>query len=147
MARPRVLLVGGHPLVAEMLTEHLHGRNRYELEPVQYCDDALAVLQGRRFDLVLFLSLYVPWRRWPRWHSPAQRIDLTNAILFLKQIRALHNPPAVILASGSPVAEAENEALAHGAFAFIHKPFDLGELDRLVVLALENRKGSHHGDL
>ena len=147
MARPRVLLVGGHPLVAEMFTEHLHGGNRYELEAVQYCDDALAVLQGRRFDLVLVLSLHVPWRRWPRSPSPARRIDLTNAIVFLKHMRALHNPPPVILISGSPLAEAEKEALAHGAFAFIHKPFDLGELDRLVLLALENRKGCHHGDL
>ena len=147
MARPPVLLVGGHSLVAEMLTEHLHGRDRYEVESVQYCDDALAALQGRRFDLVLVLSLYVTWRRWPGWHSPARRTDLTNAILFLKQMRALHHPPAVILVSGSPVAEAENESLGHGAFAFIHKPFHLGELDRLVVLALENRKGGHHEDL
>src|SRR5262245_52593790 len=59
MARPPVLLVGGHSLVAEMLTEHLHGRDRYEVESVQYCDDALAALQGRRFDLVPVLSLYV----------------------------------------------------------------------------------------
>jgi DNA-binding NtrC family response regulator len=36
----------------------------------------------------------------------------------------------------------EKEALAQGAFAFIRKPFDLEELDRIVVLALENRKGS-----
>jgi CheY-like chemotaxis protein len=137
MTRPRVLLVGGHPLVVEMLTEHLHVGNGYELEAVQYCDDALTVLQGRGFDLVLVLSLHMPW---PRWHSPVQRIDLTNAILFLKHMRTLHNPPPVILVSGSPLAEAEREALGHGAFAFIHKPFDLGELDRLVVLALE--KGS-----
>ena len=70
-----------------------------------------------------------------------------RGIVFLKHMRALHNPPPVILILGSPLAEAEKEALAHGAFAFIHKPFDLDELDRFVVLALENRKGSHHGDL
>jgi CheY-like chemotaxis protein len=136
MPRPRVLLVGGHPLVAEMLTEHFHVGKGYELEAVQDCDDALAVLQGRRVDLVLVLSLHVPWRR---WHSPARRIDLTNAILFLKHMRALHNPPPVIVVSGVPLAEAEKEALAHGAFAYIQKPFDLGELDRFVVLALDNR--------
>ena len=141
MARPRILLVGGRPLVAEMLTEHLRHGDRYELESVQYCDDALAVLQGRQIDLVLVLSLHVLWRRWPRGHSPARRIDLTNAILFLKHMRALHNPPPVILVSGSPLAAAaEEEALAHGAFAFIPKPFELAKLDRFVVLALESRK-------
>jgi hypothetical protein len=73
-----------------MLTEHLHLGNGYELEAVQYCDDALTLLQRQRFDLVLLLSLHEPW---PRWHSPAQRIDLTNAILFLKHVRALQPPP------------------------------------------------------
>jgi CheY-like chemotaxis protein len=141
MARPRILLVGGRPLVAEMVSEHLRHGDRYEFESVQYCDDALGVLQGRRVDLVLVLSLHVLWNRWPRWHSPAKRIDLTNALLFLKHMRALHDPPPVILVSGSPLAEAEEEALAHGAFAFIAKPFDLAEFDRFVVLALESRKG------
>jgi hypothetical protein len=82
MVRPRILLVGGRPLVAELLSEHFRHGDCYELESVRYCDDALAVLQGRRVDLVLVLSLHVLWRRWPRGHSPAPRIDLTNAIVF-----------------------------------------------------------------
>jgi DNA-binding NtrC family response regulator len=47
----------------------------------------------------------------------------------------------VILISGSPFAEAEEEALANGAFAFLSKPVDLAELDRFVVLALGSRTG------
>src|SRR5262245_64591774 len=140
MARPRILLVGGHPLVATMLTEHLHHADRYEIESVQYCDDALALLQRQRFDLVLVLSLHVPWRRWPRGYSAARRI--ANAIRFLKHMRARPDPPPVILVSGSPLAEVEKQVLAHGAFAFTPKPFDLREFDRFVVLALENRAGS-----
>ena len=138
MARPKIILVGGHPLVAAMFTDHLHHGDRHELESVQYCDDALAVLQRQRFDLVLVLSLHVPWRRWPRGYSRARRV--ANAILFLKHMRALHNPPPVILVSGSPLAEVEKQALAYGAFAFIPKPFDLTELDRFVVLALESHR-------
>lgn len=138
---PRILLVGGHPLLVSMFTEHLHHRDRYELESVQYCDDALGVLQGQPFDLVLVLSLHAPWRRWPRSYSPARHIGLTNAILFLKHLRTLHNPPPVILVSGSPLVEAEQEAHANGAFAFVRKPSDLAELDRVVRLALESRKG------
>ena len=126
--------------MAEMLSEHLRHDDRYELQSVQYCDDALALLQDRQIDLVLVLSLHVLWRRWPRGHSPARHIDLTNAILFLKHMRQLHNPPPAILVSGSPLAAAEEEALAHGAFAFIPKPFQLAKLDRFVVMALESRK-------
>ena len=55
-------------------------------------------------------------------------------------MRTVHSPPPVILVSGSPLAEAEAEALANGAFAFIPKPVDLAELDRFVLLALESRK-------
>lgn len=142
MARPRVLLVGGHPLLVAMLTDYFHHEDRYEVDSVAYCDDALALLQRQRCDLVLVLSLHVPWRRWPRSYSPARHIGLTNAILFLKHLRALHNPPPVILISGSPRAEPEQEALAHGAFSFVRKPFDLTELDRLVRLAHESRKGN-----
>jgi hypothetical protein len=93
MARPAILLVGGDPFVVSMLSEHPHHGSRYELESVQYCDGALAVLQARRFDLVLLLSLHVPWRGWPRPHAPTGRIDLTNAILLIKHMRALITPP------------------------------------------------------
>ena len=126
--------------MAAMFSEHLRHGDRCELESVQYCDDALALLQRQWFDLVLVLSLHVPWRRWPKWYSPARRV--ANAILFLKHMRALHNPPPVILVSGSPLVEVEKQALAHGAFAFLRKPFNLVEFDRFLVWALENRKGS-----
>jgi len=56
-------------------------------------------------------------------------------------VRFVIHPP-VILVSGSPLEEVEKQALAHGAFAFIRKPLDLRELDRVLVLALENQKGS-----
>jgi CheY-like chemotaxis protein len=140
MARPRILLAGGNPLVAPMLIEHLQQGDRYDLESVEYCDEALAKIHRGGVDLVLVLSLHVPWRMWPGSHAPAGRIDLTNAILFLKHMRAVRNPPPIILISGSPFAEAEEEALANGAFAFLAKPVNLAELDRYVVLALESRK-------
>ena len=136
MVSPRILLVGGRPLVTEMLNEHLRHVDHYELESVQYCDDALAMLQDRQIDLVLVLSLHVPWRSWPKWPSPARHVDLANAFLFLKQLHALHNSSPVILISGSPRAP----ALAHGAFAFMPKPFNLTELDRVMALALERRR-------
>jgi len=127
--------------MAEMLTDYFHYDDRYEIESVEYCDDALTVLQ-RRFDLVLVLSLHVPWTMRPRSYSATWRIDFANAILFLKHLRALHSPPPAILISGSLLAEAKEEALANGAFAFIPKPVDLAEFDRFVLLAIESRKGN-----
>ena len=140
MATPRILLVGGSSQVAAMFNEHLRRGGRYEVASVAYCDHALAMLQRRQIDVVLILSLRVPWTMWPSSYSSEWRADLTNAILFLKHMRALHSPPPVILVSGSPLAEVKEEAFANGAFAFISKPGDLTELDNCVVLALESRK-------
>jgi DNA-binding NtrC family response regulator len=44
--------------------------------------------------------------------------------------------PPVILISGSLLVEAMEEALANGAFAFLPKPVDLAELDRVVAWLL-----------
>jgi DNA-binding NtrC family response regulator len=128
--------------MAEMLTEYFHHDDRYEIGSLEYCDNALAMLQRRTFDLALVLSLHVPWTMRPSSYSATWRIDFANAILFLKHLRALHSPPPVILISGSLLVEAMEEALANGAFAFLPKPVDLAELDRVVALALESRKGS-----
>ena len=140
-ARPRILLVGGNPPLAAMATEHLHWGGRYEIESAAFCDHALVMLSLRRFDLVLILSLHVPWTIWPRSYSSEWRADLMNAILFLKHMRTLPSPPPVILLSGSPLAAVKEEALTSGAFAFIPKPVSLTELDRFIVLALESPKG------
>ena len=142
MARPRILLVGGNPPMAEMLTDYFHHDDRYEIDSVECCDNALAVLQRRPVDLVLVLSLHVPWTMRPSSFSATWRIDFANAILLLKHLRALRSPPPAILISGSLLAEAQEEALANGAFAFLPKPTDLPELDRVVVLALESRKST-----
>jgi CheY-like chemotaxis protein len=128
--------------MAAMLTDYFHQDDRSEIESVAYCDDALALLECRRFDLVLVLSLHVPWKTRPSSYSATWRIDFANAILLLKHLRARHGSPPVILISGSPLAEAKEEALANGAFAFLPKPADLAELDRFVVMALESRKGA-----
>ena len=128
--------------MAEMLTDYFHHDDCYEIDSVECGDNALAVLQRRPFDLVLVLSLHVPWTMRPSSYSATWRIDFANAILLLKHLRALHSPPPAILISGSLLAEAQEEALANGAFAFLPKPVDLAELDRVVALALESRKGN-----
>jgi DNA-binding NtrC family response regulator len=135
MSRRRVLLVGGD-LVAALLCEYFHvcHSDDYEVESIEYCDDALTTLLRRPFDLVLLLSLRARWRTWPGLCLPARHIGGESAVLFLKQVRALHSQVPVIVASFRQDAGAET--LRNGAFAFILKPFDLAELDSLVALAL-----------
>jgi DNA-binding NtrC family response regulator len=136
MVRRRVLLVGGDPGVVAVSRDYFHHGDDYEVESVEYCDDALTTLLRQPFDLVLVLSLRAPWRTWPSLSEPARHTGSESAILFLKQMRALHNPVPVLVVSGSPKADVEAEALSNGAFAFIPKPVILAELDRVLTLAL-----------
>ena len=142
MAR-RVLLVGGDAQILAEVGEYLDHRDS-EVESVGYCDDALMLLRRRQlFDLVLVLSLNAPWRTWSSLSSPTPRnIGSTSAIMFLKQMRGLYNQVPVIVVSGNLRAEVEAEALANGAFAFIPRPVNVDEFDRLVALALRNRDGN-----
>ncbi len=134
----RALLVGGDapiPALCREFFENFHGDD-YKIETVEYCDDALALLLRRTFDVVLVLSLRAPWRTWPSLSYPALHIGSESAILFLKQMRALHNPVPVLVVSAR--ADVEAEALRNGAFAFILKPIVFSELDRAVADALSH---------
>lgn len=138
------MLVDGD-LVTRKLFGHIQHGGDYQIETVDYCEDALTVLQRRPFDVdvVLVLSLNAPWKTWPSLSSPTRVIGSKSAILFLKQMRALHSPVPVIVVS--QLAQAKEEVLANGALAFIPNPFpnpfDVRELDRLVALALSARRG------
>lgn len=128
--RGRILLVGGDSGLVGVLREYLRVRygDDYEVESIEYCDDALTTLVHRPFDLVLLLSLRVPWRAWESLSRPARRIGSESAIVFLKQLRALRHPVPIVLLSGFVSAELEAEALANGALAVIPKPVNLTEL-------------------
>jgi hypothetical protein len=130
-----VLLVGSDSVMLPLCRErfnHLHG-NDYQIETVDYCDDALMALRQRPFDLVLVLSVNALWRAWPSVSEPTRFIGLKSAIIFLDQVRAMHIRVPVLVVSQFPYAK--EAALANGAFGFVD-PFDVQELDRLVSLAV-----------
>ena len=133
--RRRVLLVGSEPIMLRLCREsfeRLHG-GTYQIETLDYCDDALMALRQQPFDLVLVLSLNAPWRAWPSLSEPTRFMGAKSAIIFLQQVRALQIRVPVLVVSQFPYAKVA--ALANGAFAFVD-PFEVQELDRLVSLAL-----------
>ena len=132
MGSRRILLVG-EDLIAGAFREYFrlcHGDD-YEVESIEYCDDALTTLLHRPFDLVLLLNLRAPWRAWPSLGSPARHLGGESAILFLKQLRGLPNRVPVILVSGAPDAYLA-EAVANGASAVIPKPIQFAEVQRVL---------------
>ncbi|HZM92658.1 MAG TPA: hypothetical protein VFB92_04525 [Vicinamibacterales bacterium] len=83
MIRRRVLLVAGDPRVVAVCSGYLRHGDRYQVESVDYCEDALNALSQQRFDLMVLLSIFARWRTLPSRRARFGGIEL------LKQMRAL----------------------------------------------------------
>jgi two-component system, CitB family, response regulator CitT len=129
MIRRRVLLVAGDPRVVAVCSGYLRHGDRYQVESVDYCEDALNALSQQRFDLMVLLSIFARWRTLPSRRARFGGIEL------LKQMRALDMQVPVLVVSASTRVEAKREALANGAFAFIPPPVNLAELDEALKKA------------
>lgn len=126
----RVLVIDDQPRVLdvlrELLTSFQHGY-KYEVATAQSVDGALGILEREHFDLIL-LDMVMPGIGDPLLRR--QGIDL------LKRIRQLGIHAPIVMMSGDYDSRKEADALGEGAFGYLHKPFDLRELERLVVRAL-----------
>ncbi|MBI3630594.1 MAG: response regulator [Candidatus Rokubacteria bacterium] len=108
--------------VRDLLTEHLLGLG-YEPLAARSGNDAVESLKRQIPDLVL-LDISMPGM---------------NGVDVLTFLRSKHPEIPVVMISGLA-----DEGLAHallrlGAVAFVRKPFDLNELERLVAVALTGR--------
>jgi CheY-like chemotaxis protein len=129
-ATKRVLIVDDQPRVLDVLRETLGSfqhRDAYEITPAQSVADALAILQRERFDLIL-LDMVMPGIGDPLLRR--QGLDL------MKRIRDLGVNAPILMMSGDWDSQREADARREGAVGFLHKPFDLRELDRLVARAI-----------
>ena len=119
----RVLIVDDEPNVVGVLKEFFarfqHG-HAYDVVSAYSAVEALDVLLREQFDLIV-LDMVLP------------RI---GGLDLLKRIRHLGvNAPVLVMTGGRQEAEAR---LA-GAVGYLHKPFNLRDLDRSVALALGPR--------
>ena len=123
----RVLIVDDEPNVVGVLLEFFarfeHG-HAYEVVPAYSAAEALDILVRGAFDLIL-LDMVIPGIGF-RWK---QGLDL------LKHIRDLGVKAPVLMMSGGGDAQ-KAEALSAGAVGYLHKPFNLPDLDHSVALAL-----------
>jgi DNA-binding NtrC family response regulator len=129
-ATKRVLIIDDQRNVLDVLREILvsfQHRHPYEITTAQSAVDAFGILEREHFDLIL-LDMVMPGIGDPLLRR--QGLDV------LKRIRQLGVNAPVLMMSGDYERRKEAEAMTDGAFAYLHKPFDLRELDRLVVRAI-----------
>jgi DNA-binding NtrC family response regulator len=129
-ATKRILIVDDQPHVLDVLRDIIarfqHG-HAYEITTARSVADALDILQRERFDLIL-LDMVMPGIGDPLLRR--QGLDL------LKRVRDHGVNAPVLMMSGDYESRKEAEALIEGAFGYLHKPFNLRELDHLVARAI-----------
>ena len=126
----RVLIVDDQPRVLDVLRETLASfqhRHTYEITTAQSVADTLAILQRERFDLIL-LDMVMPGIGDPLLRR--QGLDV------LRRVRDLGVNVPVLMMSGDYDGRKETDALIEGAFGYLHKPFNVRELDDLVARAI-----------
>ena len=130
MTTKRLLVIDDQPRVLEVLRDVLasfqHG-HVYAITTTPSVAEALEILQREVFDLIL-LDMVMPGIG-----NPAQR---RQGLDVMKRIRDLGVTTPVLMMSGDYEVQKEADALSDGAFGYLHKPFNMAELDRLVARAI-----------
>ena len=125
----RVLIIDDQRNVLDVLREILasfqHG-HAYEITTTQSVADALGLLEREDVDLIL-LDMVMPGTGDPLLRRQGLEV--------LKRIRQLGIKAPVLMMSGDYERQKEANAMTEGAFAYLHKPFDLRQLDQLVARA------------
>jgi len=119
-SRPSLLIVDDEEVALRNLA-HAFGKDGYEVVTRSNGSDALQVLQGRSFDVVL-TDLRMPG---------------IDGFELLHHCRAHWPETQVIMLTGHATLDSAVEAMRQGAFHYLGKPFRLDEVREVVTRAVE----------
>jgi len=120
MSKGRLLIVDDEKIAVRNL-EHVMTKEGYEVTATQSGANALALLSKQPFDVVL----------------TDLRMEKVDGLQVLQKCRDRHPDTEVILITGYATLESAVEAMKHGAFYYIAKPFRLDEVRKVVAEAME----------
>ncbi|PWB48225.1 MAG: Fis family transcriptional regulator [Nitrosomonadales bacterium] len=121
MANNGRLLIADDEKVALKNLEHVMKKEGYEVAATQSGANALAYLEKQSFDVVL----------------TDLRMEKVDGMQILRKCRESCPDTEVVLITGFATLESAVEAMKHGAFYYIAKPFRLDEVRQVVAEALE----------
>jgi DNA-binding NtrC family response regulator len=130
MLDTRTLVLDDDAEIVEVLVHCLHDTVR-EVDRAVDSERALELFEIRRHSIVV-LDLVMP---------------KMSGFEVMQRIHQLEPRTQVIIVTGYPSIENAMNAVNQHAFGFLRKPFDLGELQRLVVAAFSDyqERGGHKG--
>jgi DNA-binding NtrC family response regulator len=120
MSKGRLLIVDDEKVAVKNL-EHVMTKEGYEVVATQSGANALAHLERQDFDVVL----------------TDLRMDKVDGMQILAKCREAHPDTEVVLITGYATLESAVDAMKHGAFYYIAKPFRLDEVRKVVAEAIE----------
>jgi DNA-binding NtrC family response regulator len=120
MSNAKILIVDDEKVALRNL-EHVMKKEGYEVTATQSGSNALAHLDKQSFDVVL----------------TDLRMEKVDGMQILEKCRSSAPDTEVILITGYATLESAVEAMKHGAFYYIAKPFRLDEVRKVVAEALE----------
>jgi DNA-binding NtrC family response regulator len=119
MSNARILIVDDEKVALRNL-EHVMKKEGYDVTATQSGSNALAHLDKQSFDVVL----------------TDLRMEKVDGMQILEKCRSSAPDTEVILITGYATLESAVEAMKHGAFYYIAKPFRLEEVRKVVAEAL-----------
>jgi len=118
----RILVVDDELSVREAIRIIL--KDHYEVASKDSAETAIEYLKSNDIDLV-FLDILMPGM---------------SGLEALKIIKAQHHSPEVVIVTATRTVKNAVEAMRHGAFEYVTKPFDVDEIKLIAERAIEN----HH---
>ena len=115
----RLLIVDDEPLILEVLSEHFSPE--YAVDTALNGADALGAILRARPDVVM-LDINMP---------------RMNGVEVLKDIKQIDDSIAVIMVTANEQVAMAAEALRHGAFGYVPKPFDFRYLDHMLAMIFD----------
>lgn len=119
MTTGKLLIVDDEKIAMKNL-EHVMKKEGYDVTASQSGSNALTLLEKQPFDVVL----------------TDLRMEKVDGMQILKRCRESHSDTEVILVTGYATLENAVEAMKHGAFYYLAKPYRLEEVRKVVAEAL-----------
>ncbi len=126
----KILIIDNEKIALKNL-EHVMKKEGYEVTATQSGQNALKLLEEKRFDVVL----------------TDLRMEKVDGMQILKRCREFYPDIEVIMITGYATLESAVDTMKHGAFYYIAKPFKLDEVRKVVKEALEKvrlKNGNRH---
>ncbi|MEW6117945.1 MAG: sigma-54 dependent transcriptional regulator [Nitrospirota bacterium] len=116
----RILIVDDEKIALKNL-EHVMKKEGYTVTGTQSGQNALKLLEEQQFDVVL----------------TDLKMEKVDGMQILKKSRELHPDTEIIMITGYATLQSAVDAMKHGAFYYIAKPFKLDEVRKVVREAFE----------